>query len=104
MFKDEQKKKKAKNKKVNEDKGPTYSVVKSYFVHFDSISPHGHEKEDNYVLLQKSVSEARRLFMHIHTLKTLEKYMARLVSVYFSFIAHICWELDFVTCCASDFL
>ncbi|KAH6827518.1 hypothetical protein C2S53_007863 [Perilla frutescens var. hirtella] len=73
VFKDERKK--VKKNRDWEDKNCTYSDVKGYFVHFDSISTHGNE--ENYILSRKSVSEARRLFMHIHTLSTLEKYMAR---------------------------
>ncbi|KAH6827519.1 hypothetical protein C2S53_007864 [Perilla frutescens var. hirtella] len=73
VFKDERKK--VKKNRVWEDRNFTYSDVKCYFVHFDSISSHGNE--ENYILSRKSVSEARCLFMHIHTLSSLEKYMAR---------------------------
>ncbi|XP_047974429.1 probable RNA-dependent RNA polymerase 5 [Salvia hispanica] len=73
VFKDELRKKK---NKVGRDKESTYSDVKCYFVHFDSISSHDHEED--YILFRKSVSEARGLFMHVHKLPTIEKYMARL--------------------------
>nr|AHL27588.1 RNA-dependent RNA polymerase 5 [Salvia miltiorrhiza] len=73
VFKDEQKKAK---KNQAEDNKSSHSAVKCYFVHLDSISSNDHEED--YVLFRKSVSEARRLFMHIHTLSTIEKYMARL--------------------------
>ncbi|KAL1532896.1 RNA-directed RNA polymerase [Salvia divinorum] len=74
VFKDELRK--AKKNKVGRDKESTHSDVKCYFIHFDSISSHDHEED--YVLFRKSVSEARRLFMHVHKLSTIEKYMARL--------------------------
>ena len=80
VFKDELRKKK---NKVGRDKESTYSDVKCYFVHFDSISSHDHEED--YILFRKSVSEARGLFMHVHKLPTIEKYMARLASMYFFF-------------------
>lgn len=73
VFKDDRKK--VKKSLLEKDKKPT---VKCYFVHFDSIS------SEDCILSGKSVSEARSLFMHIHTLETLEKYMARSVLLYFS--------------------
>ncbi|KAL8498318.1 hypothetical protein ACS0TY_021586 [Phlomoides rotata] len=66
VFKDERKKAK---KNQTEDKKDT---IKCYFVHTD---PHGHNQ--HYILSRKSISEARLMFMHIHTLQTIEKYMAR---------------------------
>ncbi|KAI3447029.1 hypothetical protein Pfo_003694 [Paulownia fortunei] len=72
VFKDERKKVK---KNQMEKQKEAYSAVKCYFVHIDSVSPYGYDK--NYVLYRKTISEARRLFMHIHTISTIEKYMAR---------------------------
>ncbi|KAK4391718.1 putative RNA-dependent RNA polymerase 4 [Sesamum angolense] len=57
------------------EKKSTYSAVKVYYVHVDSVSSHGYEED--YILSRKTISEARRLFMHIHTVSTIEKYMAR---------------------------
>ncbi|EYU40508.1 hypothetical protein MIMGU_mgv1a0199441mg, partial [Erythranthe guttata] len=71
VFKDERIK--VKKKQMEKEKKAIYSAVKCYFVRIDSISPY----EEDYVLSRKTISEARRLFMHIHTLSTIEKYMAR---------------------------
>ncbi|GFP86730.1 probable RNA-dependent RNA polymerase 5 [Phtheirospermum japonicum] len=73
VFKDERKK--AKKNKMEKDKN-NYSAVKCYFVHIDSVSPYGCDK--SYNLFGKTISEARGMFMHIHTLTTIEKYMARI--------------------------
>ncbi|CAA0840415.1 Probable RNA-dependent RNA polymerase 5 [Striga hermonthica] len=73
VFKDERKKVK-KNKAVV-DKN-TYSAVKCYFVRIDPASQNDADK--HYILSGKTIREARCLFMHIHTLSTIEKYMARL--------------------------
>ncbi|KAK6151840.1 hypothetical protein DH2020_014475 [Rehmannia glutinosa] len=72
VFKDDRKKVK-KNQMDKEEK--TYSAVKCYFVHIDSVSPYG--CDENYILYGKTISEARCLFMHINTLSTIEKYIAR---------------------------
>ncbi|KAL0426980.1 UNVERIFIED_CONTAM: putative RNA-dependent RNA polymerase 3 [Sesamum latifolium] len=72
VFKDERKK----VKKIQMvEKKSSYSAVKGYYVHVDSVSPQGYE--EGYILSRKTISEARRLFMHIHTVSTIEKYMAR---------------------------
>ncbi|KAL3625439.1 hypothetical protein CASFOL_030893 [Castilleja foliolosa] len=73
VFKDELKK--AKKNKMDKDQY-NYSSVKCYFVHIDSVSPY--ECDKSYNLFGKTISEARGMFMHIHTLTTIEKYMARL--------------------------
>ncbi|GFP86733.1 probable RNA-dependent RNA polymerase 5 [Phtheirospermum japonicum] len=73
VFKDERKRVK-KNQTENEKKA-SYSSVKCYFVRTDSFAPCG--SDENYILSRKKISEARRLFMHIHTVSTLEKYIAR---------------------------
>ncbi|KZV15097.1 putative RNA-dependent RNA polymerase 3 [Dorcoceras hygrometricum] len=53
----------------------TYSSVKCYFVFIDSVVPC--IEDINYILYGKSIAEARGLFMHIHKVSTVEKYMAR---------------------------
>ena len=64
VSKDELKKGKIKiDNQVDQEKKSL--TVKCYFVHIDP---------------EKSISEARNLFMHVHTVPTLEKYMARLIS------------------------
>ncbi|RDX71616.1 putative RNA-dependent RNA polymerase 5, partial [Mucuna pruriens] len=55
-------------------KDSTSSSVKCYFVRMQSCSP---DENADYILSNKTVSEARTLFMHAHTLPTLDKYMAR---------------------------
>lgn len=77
MFKDERRR--VKKNQMDKEK---YSSVKCYFARMDSLSPDG--CEDNYILSRKTVSEARQLFMHIHTLSTIEKYIARLTSAQIS--------------------
>ncbi|XP_073269122.1 probable RNA-dependent RNA polymerase 5 isoform X1 [Primulina huaijiensis] len=71
VFKDERKR----QKKVRTEEQITYSSVKCYFVHIDSVVPCS--EDNNYILYGKSVTEARGLFMHIHMVSTIEKYMAR---------------------------
>ncbi|GER48842.1 RNA-dependent RNA polymerase family protein [Striga asiatica] len=73
VFKDERKKVK-KNKAMKDTN--TYSAVKCYFVRIDPVSPN--DGDTNYILSGKTIREARCLFMHIHTISTIEKYMARL--------------------------
>ncbi|KAL6560943.1 hypothetical protein OROHE_006120 [Orobanche hederae] len=73
VFKDERKR--AKKNQMKNDKKAFYSAVKCYFVRVDSFAPCGYD--ENYILSSKKISEARRLFMHVHTVSTLEKYMAR---------------------------
>ncbi|XP_011093632.1 probable RNA-dependent RNA polymerase 5 isoform X1 [Sesamum indicum] len=71
VFKDERKGRK-KNQIENEK---AYScAVKCLFVRIDSVDP---VEDNNYILSGKSVGEVRRLFMHVHTVLTMEKYMAR---------------------------
>ncbi|KAL6585996.1 hypothetical protein OROMI_002640 [Orobanche minor] len=73
VFKDERKR--AKKNQMKNEKKAFYSAVKCYFVRVDSFAPCGYD--ENYILSNKKISEARRLFMHVHTVSTLEKYMAR---------------------------
>nr|KJB07221.1 hypothetical protein B456_001G008800 [Gossypium raimondii] len=51
------------------------SPVKCYFVRFESNAAIDDGKE--YVLSGKTVQEARSVFMHVHTLPSMAKYMAR---------------------------
>ncbi|XP_075489754.1 putative RNA-dependent RNA polymerase 5 [Primulina tabacum] len=71
VFKDERKR----QKKVRTEEQNTYSSVKCYFVHIGSVDPCS--EDNNYILYGKSVTEARGLFMHIHMVSSIEKYMAR---------------------------
>ncbi|KAL4301789.1 hypothetical protein GQ457_10G000720 [Hibiscus cannabinus] len=56
-------------------KNPSTSSVKCLFVRFESNASIDEGKE--YVLSGKTVKEARSLFMHVHTLPSMTKYMAR---------------------------
>ncbi|GMI89458.1 hypothetical protein like AT2G19930 [Hibiscus trionum] len=56
-------------------KDPSTSSVKCLFVRFESNASIDEGKE--YVLSGKTVKEARSLFMHVHTLPSMAKYMAR---------------------------
>ncbi|XP_047333491.1 probable RNA-dependent RNA polymerase 5 [Impatiens glandulifera] len=61
--------------KEEKKKDPTSSPVKCYFVRMQSVAPF-HEEEP-YILSDKTVYEARCLFMHGHTTSSMTKYMAR---------------------------
>ncbi|KAK8696984.1 hypothetical protein V6N13_113150 [Hibiscus sabdariffa] len=58
-------------------KDPSTSSVKCLFVRFESNASIDEGKE--YVLSGKTVKEARSLFMHVHTLPSMTKYMARII-------------------------
>lgn len=83
VFKDERKRAK---KTETMEKKITYSSVKCYFYNMDSFVSRGTESS------VKDISVVRRRFMHVHTVSTIEKYMAR-----FSLILSktIKLELDF---------
>ncbi|KFK40360.1 hypothetical protein AALP_AA3G363800 [Arabis alpina] len=49
--------------------------VKCYFIRTDSTS--SNDMGNHYIFSGKSIHEARMHFMHVHTLKSLAKYMAR---------------------------
>ncbi|XP_059638213.1 probable RNA-dependent RNA polymerase 5 isoform X2 [Cornus florida] len=61
--------------KEEKKKNPTSSTVKCYFVRMESIAPCDEGKP--YVLSNKTVDEARCLFMHAHMVSSMAKYMAR---------------------------
>ncbi|KAK7314414.1 hypothetical protein VNO77_32936 [Canavalia gladiata] len=61
--------------KEEKKKDPTTSSVKCYFVRMESYC--ASDESAFYLLSNKTVFEARSLFMHVHTLPNLEKYMAR---------------------------
>jgi len=61
--------------KEEKKKDPTSSSVKCYFVRMQSCW--SIDGSANYILSNKTVSEARGLFMHAHLLPSLDKYMAR---------------------------
>jgi RNA-dependent RNA polymerase len=50
------------------------SSIRCYFVRTQS----GWDRDDPYILHNKTMDEARKLFMHIHTAPTVGKYLARL--------------------------
>ncbi|KAF7035733.1 hypothetical protein CFC21_046550 [Triticum aestivum] len=53
------------------------SGVKCYFLRTES----GWNRDDGYILSNKTIDEARKLFMHVHTVPTLAKYLARFALV-----------------------
>ncbi|XP_044347912.1 probable RNA-dependent RNA polymerase 3 [Triticum aestivum] len=53
------------------------SGVKCYFLRTES----GWNRDDAYILSNKTIDEARKLFMHVHTVPTLAKYLARFALV-----------------------
>ncbi|XP_048562321.1 probable RNA-dependent RNA polymerase 3 isoform X1 [Triticum urartu] len=53
------------------------SGVKCYFLRTES----GRNRDDAYILSNKTIDEARKLFMHVHTVPTLAKYLARFTLV-----------------------
>ncbi|EYU30717.1 hypothetical protein MIMGU_mgv1a001145mg [Erythranthe guttata] len=74
VFKDDRKK--VNKNQSDKEKKATYSNVRCFFVRVDSVSPSGYD--ENYILSRKTIGEARRMFMHIHTISSIEKCMARL--------------------------
>ncbi|XP_052180975.1 probable RNA-dependent RNA polymerase 5 [Diospyros lotus] len=62
--------------KEEKKKNPTSSPVKCYFVRMESFAPC--DERVPYILHKKTVHEARCLFMHVHMVSSLAKYMARL--------------------------
>ncbi|KAI9128687.1 hypothetical protein K1719_000170 [Acacia pycnantha] len=61
--------------KEEKKKDPTSSSVKCYFVRTESCA--SVDNCESYILSGKSMFEARSLFMHTHTLPSLNKFMAR---------------------------
>ncbi|KAI4350804.1 hypothetical protein L6164_005219 [Bauhinia variegata] len=61
--------------KEEKKKNPTTSSVKCYFVRMESRA--SVDERQSYILSNKTMSEARCLFMHAHTLTNVTKYMAR---------------------------
>ncbi|KAI3524654.1 hypothetical protein L1887_03317 [Cichorium endivia] len=56
--------------------GSSSWTVKCYFVRKESHAPWNNEK-DSYILLKKTNHEARSLFMHVHTVSSMAKYISR---------------------------
>lgn len=69
MFKDGGKEEKKKN--------PTSSPVKCYFVQMESDAQI--DRNVKYILSNKTIYEARCVFMHAHTVSSINSYMARYV-------------------------
>lgn len=69
MFKDGGKEEKKKN--------PTSSAVKCYFICMESNA--AFDKNKPNILFNKTVYDARCIFMHAHTVSSVPEYMARLV-------------------------
>ncbi|KAE9600337.1 putative RNA-directed RNA polymerase [Lupinus albus] len=63
--------------KEEKKKDPTTSSVKCYFVRMNSSSSSSAVERAPYILSNKTMFEARSLFMHVHMLANLDKYMAR---------------------------
>ncbi|XP_060209832.1 probable RNA-dependent RNA polymerase 3 isoform X2 [Lycium barbarum] len=61
-------------KKSSKDKEEKIDSVKCYFVRMESLNPC---EEETYILHDKTVHEARCHFMHVHTVSSMAKYMAR---------------------------
>ncbi|KAH7853241.1 hypothetical protein Vadar_000428 [Vaccinium darrowii] len=61
--------------KEEKKKSQTSSSVKCFFVRFESLAPY--EEREPYILANKSIDEARSLFMHVNMVSTMAKYMAR---------------------------
>ncbi|KAK6941468.1 RNA-dependent RNA polymerase, eukaryotic-type [Dillenia turbinata] len=61
--------------KEEKKKDPTSSPVKCFFVRTECHALC--QEREPYILSGKSVSAARRMFMHAHTVCSVEKYMAR---------------------------
>ncbi|POO00835.1 RNA-dependent RNA polymerase-type [Trema orientale] len=61
--------------KEEEKKNPTSSPVKCFFIrtHSDAFI----DQNASYILSNRSISEARHLFMHAHTVSSVANYMAR---------------------------
>ncbi|XP_031107582.1 probable RNA-dependent RNA polymerase 5 isoform X3 [Ipomoea triloba] len=68
VFKDE-----GKEKKSNPKDGRATTSVKCYFVRMETL---GHAQE-SFILHGKTVHDARCLFMHVHMVSSMAKYMAR---------------------------
>lgn len=83
VYKDGGKEKKRKQEiGKNEGNYKYSSCVKCYFVRTES----GWDKDEPYVFSNKNIGEVRKSFMHIHTVPTVAKYVARLESYCFCFI------------------
>ncbi|KAL3532522.1 hypothetical protein ACH5RR_006043 [Cinchona calisaya] len=62
-------------KGAEKNKTSVSASVKCYFVRFDSIAPSG--DDEPYILSSLEVNEARKLFMHVHKVSSMAKYIAR---------------------------
>ena len=54
------------------------SSVRCYFVRTEC----GWDRGGTYILSNRRVSDARKLFMHIHTVPSIAKYLARLAILF----------------------
>ncbi|CAK9141389.1 unnamed protein product [Ilex paraguariensis] len=61
--------------KEEKKKSPTSSAIKCYFVRMESVAPS--DERESYILSRKMVYQARSLFMHVHMVSSMAKYMAR---------------------------
>ncbi|KAM0921098.1 hypothetical protein ACQ4PT_007013 [Festuca glaucescens] len=73
VYKDGGKEEKIKEERKNGGNEKCTSAVRCYFVRTES----GWKMDEPYILSGKTISQARKLFMHVHTAPTLAKYMAR---------------------------
>lgn len=73
--------------KEEKKKSSTSSPVKCYFVRMESNWIADQEKP--YILSDKFIHESRAVFMHVQTVSSLSKYMAR-----FSFLIFFVWFVN----------
>ncbi|CAM0880235.1 unnamed protein product [Alopecurus aequalis] len=73
VYKDGGKEEKIKEDRRNGGDEKCTSAVRCYFVRTES----GWKMDEPYILSGKTISQARKIFMHVHTAPTLAKYMAR---------------------------
>ena len=74
VYKDGGKAEKIKEERKREKNKKYTSSVRCYFVRIES----GWDRGEPYILSNRTIGDARKLFMHIHTVPSVAKYLARL--------------------------
>ena len=74
VYKDGGKEKRKQENGKNEGNHKYSSSVRCYFVRTES----GWDRDEPYIFSNKQIDEVRKSFMHIHTVPTVAKYVARL--------------------------
>lgn len=77
--------------KEEKRKNPTSSSVKCFFIRIHSDA--WVDQNVPYELSNKTISEARKLFMHAHTVSSVANYMARCVLISIVFLKSSIYEL-----------